>query len=669
MRKLSQQTLLMLLLVLVTAIAGCQGESPTAPTSTTGGGSGSGGTPPPTGSTVVVTLSNANPLVLSTTQVTATVTVNGSPAPNGTGVEFSTDFGTFTDTNALTTIKTTTGGVASAILTATTAGTAIVTVRVNNVNQRVTVVFKNSDPVPPGPPSFSVTSISPATGRPSGGEIVVIKGVAFKAPVRVLFGTKEAVVISFTSTEIRVITPPINLGGTTQFQDVDITVFNQAGTTSEAQITKPKVFRYQVEILTPLVYTVSPASGPNEGNTRVTIFGEGFQAPTRVFFGTASSTGGLPGQVELEVISVNFSQIIAVTPPATGLGLSLRNLQVALRVLNVGTNKESVLPLAFRYGPTMQITAVGPTQGDVAGGTQVTIDGQGFDDPVAVTLAGIAAIPIRVSGTQIVVISGTPIIAGCAGPSPGPVSVTNIENGETQTGGTFTYTIVKPVITGINPQPVAAGGMLTVTISGNISGNVQFQVSTKTVFATQVSPGVFQFVVPSNLVFLTAPCVDMVTGTAGTMNIPTSFPLTFTDPATGCTQTLAEAVTVTPSDVNCKTTPVPPAAAVAAALPPDQPFGSTTVGTPVNRAQKICNTGPAASTLTVNGPGSISGADAGQFGPNPPGPPATTMVTGGNCTASFNLTFTPTSVGAKTATYSVNTSAGIVNVALTGTGN
>jgi len=676
MRKLNQQIVLMLLLVLVTALAGCQGESPTAPKPTSGGGTGSGGgvgsggtggTPPPTGSTVTVSVSNPNPLVLSTTQVTATVTVAGQPAPNGTAVEFSTDFGTFTDTNALTTIRTTTGGAAAAILTATTAGTAVVTVRVNNVNQRVSVIFKNQDPTPGGPPAFGITSISPATGKPSGGDIVVIKGTSFKTPVRVLFGTKEAVVISVTDTEIRVITPSINLGGTTQFQDAVVTVINQAGSTSEAQRSAPTPFRYQVEILTPIIYTVSPASGPTEGNTRITIFGEGFQAPTRVFFGTGGAIGSpLTDQVELEVISVSFSQIIAVTPPASGFGSNLQNAngQVTMRVLNVGTNKDAVLGLAFRYGPQIRITAAGPTQGDTAGGTQVTIDGSGFDDPVAVTLGGIAATPIRVSGTQLVVISGAARVTSCAAPAAGPIVVTNVEDGQTASGPTFTYTFVKPVITGISPSNVVEGGTVTVTIANAGPGPVSFQIGDQTVFATQVSPGVYSFVVPTNLTFQTQPCVAP-TGN-GTQNIPTSFNVTFLDSGTTCTQTLNKAVVVAPNmaDSVCKvttTTPPPPPTV----LPPAQDFGTKTINTTSSSTQSICNTSQTA-TLTINGPGSISGPDAAQFGITSP-LASNTSVAPGAC-ATFQFTFTPTSVGAKSASYNVNTSGGAVTILLSGTG-
>src|SRR3954452_23642113 len=101
MRTMRQKKYLFALLMLLAVFAACKGESPTAPTSTSGGGGGT--TTPPTGSNVLLTVSNANPTVPSQSSiVTATVTQNGQPVPNGTAVEFTTDFGTFFETGTNT---------------------------------------------------------------------------------------------------------------------------------------------------------------------------------------------------------------------------------------------------------------------------------------------------------------------------------------------------------------------------------------------------------------------------------------------------------------------------------------------------------------------------------------------------------------------------------------
>src|SRR5205085_2362499 len=98
MSKYRRQTWVLVLLALLALFAGCKGESsPTAPP-VTGGGSGvpttTGGTPA-TGAAVTLSVSSATPVVGSASTITATVTINGQPAPDGTAVEFSTDIGSF----------------------------------------------------------------------------------------------------------------------------------------------------------------------------------------------------------------------------------------------------------------------------------------------------------------------------------------------------------------------------------------------------------------------------------------------------------------------------------------------------------------------------------------------------------------------------------------------
>src|SRR4029079_15090106 len=57
--------------------------------------------------------------------------------------------------------------------------------------------------------ALQVTSVSPATGATSGGNIVTITGTGFAAGATVLFGTQAANSVSVvSSTQITAITPP-----------------------------------------------------------------------------------------------------------------------------------------------------------------------------------------------------------------------------------------------------------------------------------------------------------------------------------------------------------------------------------------------------------------------------------------------------------------------------
>jgi hypothetical protein len=544
-----------LMLFVVAMLAGCARETPTSPTPTPP----PGGTTPPTGATIAVTVSNPNPLVSSTSTVTATVTVGNQPVADGTAVEFSTNFGTFVDTAGTTTIRTTTNGVATATLTSPTPGTATVTVRVTNVSQTASINFRQEPVTPVIRPT--ITSVTPSTSTPAGGTIVTIRGSNFEDPVRVLFGTREATVISSSPTEIRVVVPSITLTTAEQMREVNIIVISRAGTPGEETATAPSPFRYELELLTPTAFSVSPSSGTNDGGTRIVIFGEGFQAPTRVFFGTGGAAGGsLAQEIELNVEHVTFNQIIALTPRASGLGADLRNLQVSLRVLNQASNRDFVLPMAFRYGPGLVVTAAGPTQGSSLGGTRVEIDGWGFVDPVAVTIGGVAARVISVSGTKIIAITNPPLITSCPpgggviSVASGPIVVTNITTGETAQPAadgaplpTFTYLLVRPLIVNVSPATPQAGSTIQVTVSNWSGGPARIKIGDRTLVPTSVvanpnGTATFTVTVPTDLTLGSTACP----GGAGTVPQAASFNVTFQDLGTGCEDTIDNAISVQP---------------------------------------------------------------------------------------------------------------------------
>jgi hypothetical protein len=642
------------LLALVLAIAACRGESPTAPSS---GGNGGGGTPPPSGSSLTVTVSNPTPVTGSTSNIVATATLNGAPVADGTAVEFTTTFGTFTDTLLVTTIRTTTNGVATATLSSASAGSAIVTVRVNNVAKTAGVAFSDLPPGPPPPPDKTpvITSISPTTGPPAGGTLVTITGKFFSEPVRVLIGTKEARVATVTSTQIRVITPPIDLGPSTQFSELPVVVIIGAGTTGEVRLTSPTVFRYQLDILTPVIFAISPSAGPNEGNTRIAISGEGFQSPAKVFFGTGGSAGAdLTDEVEVQVIQVNFNQIIAVTPPALGIGASLLNQQVTVRVQNVASNKDAVLARGFRYGPLAQITTAGPTEGPFTGGTRVTINGFGFDDPVSVVVAGVAAQVISVTGTKIIVVTNGVLPTSCSNVT-GPIVVTNQEDGASATGPNFIFDVFPPSILSVS-SPVTEGTTATVTLANSGSGNLRFTIGDSDVIGVQTAPGVFTFTVPLGLTFKTPACIT-ATNVAGVANVATPFDLKVTDSVTTCSDTLTKGITVIPVDTSCRV--VNPTAGAITFTPTPLVFGAIPDCT-TSAASTVTVTNTGGTALTLNQPASSNP----QFTPSTLG--STTLAPGASTT--FTVTFRPSGSGAQAGSVSLTAGTTIATLPVSGTG-
>lgn len=655
------------LLGIVLLLAACKGETPTAPPS---GSQNPPGGPPVTGANLVLTASNTTPIIDTTVTITATVTQNGQPVPNGTAVEFSTTNGVFTDVtpNVTSLIRTTTNGVATVNLTASTAVVARVTATVNNVTRSVDVSFRTTpacvppDPRCPVPTTPTITSVTPSVGKPQGGETIRITGTNFIGPLRVLFdvGTGvpvEAIITNSGPTFIDVLTPAVNLGAGQQLVS-DIIVVTKVGTGTEERVVGNDVFTFRNVSLTPVVHSLSPTSGPINGGTRVTIFGEGFQAPVQVFFGTA----------EAQVINTEFNQIIVVSPDARSTnpnGSGTVTGPVEVRVVNINSNTRGTSPEPFMYKAKMQITAVSPLVGPSTGGTDVTIDGIGFDQPIQVlfgTNPPIEAQQIRVSGTQVVV--RTPSLPNACSGGSGAITIVNIDNGDSASSSNiFTFVPVTPQILSAT-TPVTAGTTLTALVANPGVGalgtaNIRFDLGKGTTPATSFtiipSPSTitsgsanqsFGIAVPlTGFTFPQVACtVGGPGGPPGTQPGPVDVPLTFRNLTTGCTDTVT--VTVVPANPVC--VQAPPAAAVTAPAT-GCAIATATVNTTGSTSITIRNTAAAgAQSLTVTG--AVSPA-AFSISPN------TQVSIAPGTSTSFNVTFSaPATAGSTsgTATFTTN---------------
>jgi IPT/TIG domain-containing protein len=655
MQMFRQRKYLFAAAALVLVFAGCKGESPTAPTSstptptTTGGG-----VTPPTTANITITVSSANPLVNSTSIVTATVTdASGQPVANGTAVEFDTTLGVFTEANAQTVLRTTTNGVATVTLTSASVGTATVSAIVANVKKTATVTF-GATPVTPQTPDTtpSITSITPNVGRPQGGEVLTITGKNFRTPLRVLFdfanGTlpKEATIISSTPTTIQVLTPSVDLGAGQQ-KVATIKLINEAGTATEVSVTGP-TFTFQSTVLTPKITTLAPASGPIDGGTRVVVFGEGFQSPIQVFFGAA----------EAQVLGpILFNQFTVVAPPArdtTPTASGNFEGAVDIKVININSATSVTFPTGFRYVAKMQITTISPVLGSALGGTQVTINGTGFNDPLTVSIAGVRAQVIAVTGSQLIVRTGG-LSSPCTGAS-GPVVVTNTDNGDeaaSSASQTFQYIAVNPVIQSVtsSASPVLPGSPITVAVTnpgvnqlgfGTVALTVQNQAVP--VSPTQISTGTgtqnFNASIPLNLTFSSQTC--SVGGVPGTMFLPLPVSVTFTNAATECTATMPAAITVQPpSGSTC----IPQPVATVIASPATCATSTVGTSTPVGDITIQNQTPAGGAALNITSVAVTGGTTAADFHVTPA---SANNVTQGN-SATFNVTMTPSSTGARNA--------------------
>src|SRR5215210_1425457 len=550
---------------LALALAGCQSDSPTEP----GGGSSTPATPKPpdpvTTFRVIVTASPSQLQAGSNTPSNITVDVvrndTGQAPPELTDVTLSTNLGTFNNPTGPQeiTLDLVNGRAQAVLYPSTDVGTATVRAVVGPSAGAANVQIGQAE-------TFFVSSIVPGVGDPQGGEDVTINGAGFDGPVRVTFNGATAQVLSVTPNRIRVRTPSAAAAGVTvpvgSTAQVTVAVTINVNETGTATDQLDNAFTYSHGgggIEQPQVFSISPASGTNDGGTPIRIRGTGFQAPIQVFFGRGNTANAFNG-VEARVDSVTSTEIVAVTPAARGFGQNLVNQVADVLVKNVNSGFNTVALGAFKYGSDVLITAMGPGSGPFTGGTRVTIFGQGFDAPVAVSLGGVGQQVVSVTGTEIEFITSGVAIAQC--PANGlvtvlGVSVTNIESGASGTANLgFNYVVPRPLIFSVSPTSGSIGANVTIT-GQNLGGTVRvtFGGDTSTGSSAQILTNNGSVITarvptpPPGFTFTTQPCDGNGDGNAGgTQSIPTPISVTVTDLAgTGCATTLSNAFTLNPT--------------------------------------------------------------------------------------------------------------------------
>ncbi len=515
-----------LALILVAAVVGihaCAADAPTAPKPGTGGGTSSA-------VSVQLVTSDANPKAGTCTLIEAFVTLNGNPVPDGTAVNFTTDFGAFGQNGlALVSVVTTNGVAATALCgasagTAKTKGTATVSGKTNSGS--LTISFQS------GPGSGpQVSSCNPSFGPKEGGTTVTLTGTGFPASspstTRVQFTvngiTRDGVVSSVTSTAVVVQTPgfpEVNAPSTPA--PVTLT-FN--GAIPPIVLSLPSCFFYgTTDPGTPTVTAVLPASGTKSGKTRVTIVGSGF-----------STTGGVQvffGAVEATVISVSYNQVVVLSPPAP-FDPTATDVSAAVTVKNIASGLVSNDDVLFSYTPDMHITGIANgRQSTDAPFSTVTIYGTGFQAPVAVTLAGVPAIVQSVSATELAVLPTLP--PNCGG-GAGTAVVVNLTTGERAVGGDFTYVVVPMTVTSLTPQVGQTDTVIQIN-GTNLPPSVADALVTfngRPGFVESVGSGFLTVRVPTSTVTTAPTCV--APNPAGTLQTTETASVVVKNLASGCT--------------------------------------------------------------------------------------------------------------------------------------
>lgn len=369
------------------------------------------------------------------------------------------------------------------------------------------------------------TTISPTSGRLSGGQKVTITGTNFSSVSQVLFGGVPGTGLSVASKTSLTVYTPASLTETTVPVRV-VTKYSNPPTSLSFRYVNPAQ-----------ITAVTPNSGSTSGGTTVTISGNRFVNVTSVLFGGTAgknvqvlSEGTLrvtapahaSGVVDVRVNTRSGASAVVATdkytfvrPPAvssvspsTGLGNGGTSVTITgSRFLNVSavtfggvpatsftvvsptsivavsprhvtgtvdvrvTGQYGTSPLTtydrFRYiGPS--VSSLSPTSGPTVGGNKVTVYGSRFNGSPQVTFGG-------VPGTGIVVVSSTKLTVIAPAHAAGSVDV-QVTTGEGSSklvsGDRYSYRV--PVLTRITPTSGRLAGGTTVTIYGsNISSSPQ----------------------------------------------------------------------------------------------------------------------------------------------------------------------------------------------------
>ncbi|HEV7518388.1 MAG TPA: IPT/TIG domain-containing protein, partial [Thermoanaerobaculia bacterium] len=483
----------------------------------------------------------------------------GQPPLAGTKVALSTDLGSFGLDGAdkpilLASLPLDAAGQAQVdFFPGATTGTAHILAQVDTSTAKLNLPVKE-----PVVPRFFVSAVSPNFGSANGGTAVTITGGGFVAPVRVTFGAVVATVTSVADQTILAVAPrpaaPVAAGNTAV---VAVTINNSLGGKTPQADTLAAAFTYSngPSLDRPVVLGVSPGSGPNAGGTKVTLRGSGFDPGTgnnQVFFGVTGATGFVGLAADLG--KVTSTEIVAFSPDVAALQPALLNKQVDILVRNLTTGFETTAAAAFRYvGQQLAVTSMSPLSGPYTGATPVTLQGQGFAQPLSVQFGGTEQVVDQVGPTTILAHSVAVAVTACKPPS-GALTVKNLATGEmAATGIVFSYTVPQTVILQLSPTsgPQAGGGTVTITGSG-FEANSRVEIGGIPATHVQVagSGTSLTATIPAFTgTFAVGPCPN---NQAGTVSLPKAVDVKVTSLATGCTDTFTLGFTYNPADTSCQ---------------------------------------------------------------------------------------------------------------------
>ena len=233
---------------------------------------------------------------------------------------------------------------------------------------------------------LDVAAVEPPVGPLAGGVRAILRGEGLTAASRVMFGERGAEVQGANDdrTELEVLVPQgMGVGA------VDVSVGNDNG-----DFVLANGFVYFDEDADDFaVVGIAPASGPVDGGQDMFVAGGGFTAQTTVSLGGA--------QIACERVDAHQ---LRCTPPPHEAGT------VDVVVSEAGQDVE--VDGGYTYFQTLELIAVLPDRGSVAGGTVVTVAGSGFVPEMDLELGGVVLEDVEFVDERTLVAITPPSTAG-----------------------------------------------------------------------------------------------------------------------------------------------------------------------------------------------------------------------------------------------------------------
>lgn len=198
----------------------------------------------------------------------------------------------------------------------------------------------------------------------------------------------------------------------------DVVVTNADGQSA----TLSAAFTY---LAAPTIGSVTPASGADNTSQEITIDGTGFVSGTTVTIGGAACNP-INSQTATEIRCDSPTNIVTGTD------------QVDVVVLNPDGQSATAVD-AYEAQEVPNISGFSPTNGDVSGGTSVTISGTNLENLGTITIGGFSPASVTYTSTNSVTIV-TPDVSSLPGSPPYVVSVTYQNPNGRQTTASSNYT-------------------------------------------------------------------------------------------------------------------------------------------------------------------------------------------------------------------------------------